>query len=91
LIEQGAAEDVLIDALAELHDFLELFGRDVEFLWVCLRHQKHLVVLLPVSHEVGVFLDDQVHDVESREYLTKVVKNLVINHLFKTVGVYLVF
>ena len=51
---------------------------------------EHLVVLLPEGLEVGVLLDDQVNDVQSRQDLSEVIEDLVIDHFLEGVGVHFV-
>jgi hypothetical protein len=66
IIIKLATQYVLVNFLAELHHFFKIFVCNVVFCRVTLGHHEHLVVLLPEGLEVGVFLDDQVNDVQGR-------------------------
>ena len=61
-VVQPSTQDVLVDSLAELHHFLQIFSFNVVLARVGLGHHEHLIVLLPELHEVSVFLDNQVYN-----------------------------
>jgi hypothetical protein len=61
-------EDVGVDLVAELLDLLDLPVSHVVLGRVILSNQEHSVVLFPVTLEISVLNDDEIHNVESGEY-----------------------
>ena len=90
VIIQLSAQDILIDLLAKFHHFLEILHSDVVFTWIGLGHHEHLIVLLPELDKVGVFLNDEVYNVQRRQDFTKVIENDIVYQLFKAILIHFI-
>ena len=88
VVIEFTAKNVLIDPLAELNNSLEFSACDVVLLGVGLSHHEHLVVLLPEGHEIRVLLDNQVHNIQGGQDLTKVIKDFMVDHLLEAIEIH---